>query len=182
MTRTYEGRVPAKAVLENGALWVPIEHHIAGVFENGETSTKITFAQAEGALAETTLSLAEEYRELLKQADRPPKPEDHFTLHELSPPPTTLEAPIERGEWQFYWHGNELITSPIPSASAPRQTFYRLLPRFDEMTLQDALDRFERDVVNHGHLRIRVKEINIKIRDNVKAIKNDILVHAENGS
>jgi hypothetical protein len=179
MTRTYEGRVPAKAIIEKGALWVPIEHHIEGVFENSEAYTTITFTQAEGDLAESTLSLAEAYRDLLKQIDHPPKPSDFFILQEISSPPTTLEAPLERGEWQFYWHGNELITSSLPSASASRQTFYRLHPRLDEMPLQEALDHFERAVVQHGHLRIRVKEINAKIRDNIKVIKARALAERE---
>ena len=174
MTRTYEGRVPAKAVVENGALWVPIEHHIEGVFENRETYTTITFAQAEGTLAESTLALAEEYRELQQQADQAPDPSEFFSLQEITSPPSTVDSPIERGEWQFYWHDNELMASRIPSASEPRPAFYRLSAQFDETTLQETLDRFERAVVNHGHMRIRLKEINSKIRNNISAIKTSL--------
>lgn len=183
-TRTYEGRIPAKAMVEGGVLWIPVDHHIEGVFENHEAHTTITFAQAEGDLAESTLVLTDEYRELQERANQPPTPEEYFALQELPSPPSTVDAPQERGEWQFYWHGRELLASRIPSAKLPRPTFYRLYSRDEQLTLQTALDLFERAVVEHGHLRIRIKDINNKIRENINLLKKELsaIYHRENAS
>lgn len=172
LTRAYQGRIPAKAMIENGVLWVPIAHHIDGVFENRETCTTITFERAEGELAEETLSLADEYRTLREQAERQPHPGEYFTLKEISTLPQGIGEPVERAGWQVYTPGDAIYASHSDDTQGqPHILYYRLEPRDAEIPAREALERFERSIVEHGRLRIRLKQVNEQMRQNANTLR-----------
>ncbi|MEC9483475.1 MAG: hypothetical protein UMU75_09180 [Halomonas sp.] len=175
LTRTYEGRVPARPMIERGALWIPVAHHVEGVFENRQdTCTTVTFIHATGPLAEETLALAETYKSLRQQTQQAPCPQDYFVMHAIAALPSPLNEPFERAGWQFYRDGptGELYASQPPEQS--RIAFFRLAPKDDSATLQTALDAFERAIVNQGHKRIRLKEVDAAMRKNADLLKRHL--------
>ncbi|GAB2788992.1 hypothetical protein GCM10027040_14010 [Halomonas shantousis] len=176
MTRTYEGRMPAQPMIEQGALWIPVEHHIEGVFENVDGVTTITYEQAEGALAEETLALAQQYRTLSEQADRKPHPEDFFAMQAVTTLPSDLGEPVERSGWQLYSAGEAFYASYNQFEQGQyRMLYYRLTPKTPDGSLNEARGRFERAIVTHGHKRIELKEINTRMGRNANELKRHML-------
>lgn len=173
ITRTYEGRVPARPMIEQGVLWVPVAHHIDGVFENRATFTTVTFEQAEGALAEETLALSDEYRTLSRQVERRPHPGDHFELHPLQALPSWLGDPVERAGWQVYTPGETLYASHVAQGTQ-HVTWYRLTPKAADATSRDALEQFERAIVEHGRTHIRLKQINAQLNANANTLQQQL--------
>lgn len=172
MTRTYEGRVPAKPLIEQGILWIPVVHHVADVFENKDTHTTVTFAQAEGQLADETLALADEYRVLRQQIEHPPHPAKHFEMHAVPTLPSWVGDPVERAGWQVYTPGDEFYASHSDvSQGHPRIFYYRLTARQAGVAPHDALAQFEAAVVAHGRTRIKLKQVNAQMRTNANTLK-----------
>lgn len=176
MTRTYEGRVPAKPLIEKGVLWIPVQHHIEGVFENREGVTTVTFAQAEGELAEATLALANEFRDLREQIASPPHPGDYFSLQLISALPATLSDPVERAGWQFYTVDDDeaFYASQPPSPNNPQIAYYRLTAKDNNTNLRAAMDIFERAIVDQGHARIKLKQLDARMRENTTLLRRQM--------
>ncbi|WP_043527394.1 hypothetical protein [Litchfieldella xinjiangensis] len=173
VTYTYEGRVPAKPRIEQGELWIPVAHHIEGVFENRDNVTTITYERAEGELADETLKLAEEYRALHAQTEHTPHPEVAFSLETLPTLPQGLDAPIERAGWQIYRTEDTLYASHSSPAEGQAQVaYYRLHPKDDDASLSEALERFERAIVEHGRKRIRLKQVNTQMQRNAETLRS----------
>jgi hypothetical protein len=173
MTRTYEGRVPAKPLIENGVLWIPVQHHIEGVFENRAGVTTVTFAQATGTLADDTLALANEFRSLREQIDTPPHPGDYFAMKPISALPSTLNEPVERAGWQFYTANDEKVfyASQPPSQDNPQIAYYCLSSPSEDTPLPVAMDAFERAIVEQGHSRIKLKQLDARMRENTMTLR-----------
>ncbi|MHB0774805.1 hypothetical protein [Halomonas sp. WWR20] len=177
MTRTYAGRVPAKPMIEGGALWVPVEHHIEGVFENAEAVTTVTFEQAQGELAEEALALAQQYRTLRERLDtQEPHPRHHFEMQAITVLPSGIGDPVERGGWQLYTPGEELYASRSQLEQGRyRVLYYRLTPKVPGTLLHEALEQFELAIVTHGRMRIELKEINTRMGRNANELKRRML-------
>lgn len=173
ITRTYEGRVPAQPMVEDGVLWVPVAHHIDGVFENRDTFTTVTFAQAEGALAEETLALIDEYRTLSRRVESKPHPGEHFELHPTQALPSWLGEPVERAGWQVYTPGETLYASHVAQGTQ-QVTWYRLSPKVAGTTSRNALEQFERAIVEHGRTHIKLKQIIAQMNANANTLKQQL--------
>ncbi|QJQ96764.1 MULTISPECIES: hypothetical protein [Halomonadaceae] len=171
MTRTYEGRMPAKPLIEQSTLWLPVEHHIEGVFENREAQTTVTYAMAQGALAEETLALAEEYQRLHRQAKCCPDPSQYFVMQEMPSLPSEIGTPVERAGWQLYAWGDEMYASR-PLTQSAHVAYYQFLPKRPAHSCAEALGHFEAEIVAHGRVRIRLQQTNEQMRTNARVLRN----------